>query len=128
MISVVVTQLAAAQFTDQLITDFLGEGAPGADADIQIALIGYSYNSQGAAHTQRLYLTPTGVTDANFQIELFNNLAGTAGNSFANLCGRNGVVVPRYTPPSVPFELRLTTVGKTDDGSITVWYTKQQLR
>ncbi len=128
MITVQATQLAAAQFTDQLITDFLGEGAPGTDTNIQLALLGYSYNSQGAAHTQRLYLTPTGVTDVNFQVELYNNTGGTAGNSFMQMCGRDGIIVPRLTPPSVPFELRLTTTGKTDDGTITVWYTKQQLR
>jgi hypothetical protein len=127
MIFGTVSVAGAGQFTDTLITDFLGEGALPADTNVQVTLIGCFYNSLGAAHTYTLFLATGAGVAANLTGVITSNAGGTAGNNFTEICGKDGFIIPRNAP-AAPFTLRMTTVGKTGDGTVTFWYTKTQIR
>lgn len=127
MILTTVTVAGAGQFTDTLITDFLSEGAPGADPNTQMMLLGVFYNSLGVAHTYTLFWATAAGVAVNLTGVITSNVGGTTGNNFIEACGRDGIVVPRAAP-AAPYTLRMTTTGKTGDGTVTVWYTKNVVR
>lgn len=100
-------------------------------------ILGYSYNSLGAAATVTLRLSPATGSAVNLQIDLETPAA--AVNSFTNICGAGGVIVPRQfglqnsatqaldtalgTPNvAAPLVLLFTTTGKTGAGTFRVWW------
>jgi hypothetical protein len=102
-------------------------------------ILGYSYNSLGAAATVTLRLSPTVASAVNLQVDLETPTA--AVNSFTNVCGKGGVVVPRQfgltndgladqtldvalgLPNSaLPLVLLFTTVGKDNTATFRVWW------
>ena len=102
-------------------------------------IVGYSYNSAGAAHNVRLVLTPPGSTTGGAEdIPLEIQAGADTVNSFGNFCGPEGIVVPRRyglestsQPPAVPgdavtsgetYQVFFSTNGKADDGTFYLWY------
>ena len=102
-------------------------------------ILGYAYNSVGAAHTVALNLMDTLASGLSGQIPL--RVPTTTVNSFTYLCGTGGPVVPRafglqnngtngqdYTLPlgapdnAAPMVLVFTTTGKADVATFRVWY------
>lgn len=98
-------------------------------------ILGYSYNSQGPAHTVSLVMGPAGFANADEGIPL-ETPAGTV-NSFSQLCGAGGIVVPRRIgfestaqPPGAPFvtngapfQLFFSTTNKNGAATFRCWYT-----
>lgn len=128
MITVTVTVAGAAQFTDTLITNFLGERPFDQDQNIQAKLIGVFYNSQGAAHQFSCFLATAGGVNLNLTGIVFAAPSTATANSAFNACGAEGIVIPRTTGSTSPYTLRMTTVGKTGDGTVTCWYTTGPIR
>lgn len=128
MITLTVSVAGAGQFTDTLITDFLGERTFNADQNIQAILIGVFYNSLGAAHQFSCFLATGAGVAANLTGIIFAATATATANSAFNACGRDGIVIPRPTGSTSPYTLRMTTVGKTGDGTVTLWYTTGEIR
>lgn len=128
MITVTVTVAGAGQFTDTLITDFLAEGPFDGDQNIQAKLIGVFYNSQGTAHQFSCFLATAGGVALNLTGIIFAATATATANSAFNACGAYGIVIPRTTGSILPYTLRMTTLGKDNDGTVTCWYTKGPIR
>ena len=99
---------------------------------------GYAYNSAGAAHNVRLVLTPpAAATGADEDIIL--EAPSSTINSFSNLCGPGGIIVPRQygivanaQPPAgnvitgETYQLFFSTTGKADAGTLYVWYSVEE--
>lgn len=105
---------------------------------VQVRMFGYSYNSLGAAHQINLALATTAASPVNEQITL--EAAATA-NSFQNICGVDGILVPRRqglqndgaasqlldvdlnSPNNAPpMVLIFVTVGKDNTATFRVWW------
>lgn len=124
-----VTEVGAANFSGEF-TDF----QESVQANNQMPddycpiIMGISYNSQGTAHTQDLFLAPTALVADDLKIPL--HVPGDPINSFSILCGACGIVVPRFTlggtglgGSQVPYILAFETFApKDDDGTLLVWY------
>jgi hypothetical protein len=98
-------------------------------------IIGWAYNSQGAAHNALLTLRPPSnvVPNADDQIVLQTM---TAQNNFTQACGPDGIVVPRefgiaasnQQPPTstiltaATYRVFFSTTGKVDAGTFFLWY------
>jgi len=123
---------AVATFLEQTVITTLG-------STIAPRIIGYSYNSLGAAATVTLRLSPDTASGVNLQVDLETPTA--ALNSFTQVCGRGGIIVPRQfgltndgladqtldvplgTPNNAaPLVLLFTTAGKDNTGTFRVWY------
>ncbi len=119
-----------ATFLEQ--TDITLEG-PG----ILPRILGYSYNSIGAAQTITLNLAPAAGVAVNLQISLEAPTATV--NSFTNLCGNGGLVVPRQfgrtnnasqaidtargaINNTAPMVLLFQTTSKDNTGTFRVWW------
>lgn len=98
-------------------------------------IMGWAYNSQGAAHNASLLLRPPAnvVPNADDQIVLQTM---TNQNSFTNMCGPDGIVVPRQfgiaasnqQPPTTQlltgefYQVFFSTTNKAADGTFFLWY------
>lgn len=91
-------------------------------------IMGYSYNSQGAANDARLVLAPSVAAAADQQIVLENL---TSINNFTSACGPGGIVVPRtfgvingspFIGSDNTYVVLFSTTGKAGDGTFTLWY------
>jgi hypothetical protein len=98
-------------------------------------IVGYAYNSHGAAHDVSLLLRPPAntVPNADDQIVL-EQLTGI--NSFTNMCGPDGLVVPRQygiaasnqQPPTTQittaetYRVFFSTTNKANDATFFLWY------
>ena len=122
----------AATFLEQTVITTLG-------STIAPRILGYSYNSLGAAATVTLRLSPGTASAVNLQIDL--ETPATAVNSFTEICGRGGFIVPREygftnagaadptlnvalgTPNNAaPLLLLFATAGKDNTATFRVWY------
>ncbi len=100
-------------------------------------ILGYSYNSLGAAQTVTLNLSPAVGSAANLQIQL--EAPTTTVNSFSEICGNGGTVVPRRfgrtnsvgqgldtalgtINNTAPLVLLFTTAAKDNTGTFRVWW------
>jgi len=125
------TQFSAAT---PIVTFQEGTGINGQLAPDQAArIMGYAYNSQGAAHTVRLVLAAAAGGNADEEIIL--EAPSAAVNSFTQLCGPDGLVVPRRfgiesvaQPPvgtvtsAQTFVALFSTVGKAAAATFSLWY------
>lgn len=90
-------------------------------------IMGYSYNSQGAANDAVLVMAPSAAAAADQQIVL-ENLTGI--NNFTSACGPGGIVVPRVFgvvngssfTSGATYVVLFSTTGKAGDGTFTLWY------
>ncbi len=83
-------------------------------------IFGYSYNSLGTAHTVSLTLAPAAGVANNLIIPIETPVGLV--NSFVNICGKEGIVVPRDQTTGVSFVALFSTVGKDDDATFRLWY------
>lgn len=118
------TLAGAAQFSAAAaIVTFLEDGQLTSQPPNKAArILGYSYNSLGTAATVNLRLAPAAGVAANLEIPL--ETPASAVNSFTNICGPGGLVVPRTAMAGggVSFVVLFSTVGKDDAGTFRLWY------
>ncbi len=98
-------------------------------------IVSYGYNSTGAAHTVRLVLTPPAAATGGDEDIILEAPTSTV-NSFSNLCGPDGIVVPRQygfsgtdeqplttqIVSAETYQLFFSTVGKAAQGTLYVTY------
>jgi hypothetical protein len=102
---------------------------------ITARILGFSYNSLGAAHDVRLTLRGPSNVVPNLDDEII--LRSESGiNNFAEVCGPDGLVVPRefgiaasnQQPPTSPittagtYRVFFSTTNKADAGTFILWY------
>lgn len=112
-----------------------GTQFPALPPSMTARILGYSYASLGAAHTIRLSLrSPLNVVP-NLDDEIILRSQSDV-NTFAEVCGPDGLVVPRnfgisasnQQPPvstitsQATFQVFFTTTGKADAGTFMLWY------
>ena len=108
--------------------------------NVTAKLVGYSYNAGGTpVHDATLTLRRPGGANADEFILLEERLAANSGavNSFSELCGEDGTVVPRQfglfaaaQPPVIgdlvstgeTYQLFLVTAAKNGSATFTAWY------
>jgi hypothetical protein len=100
-------------------------------------ILGYSYNSLGAAATVTLRLSPATGSAVNLQVDL--EIPTTTVNSISTSFGRSGIIVPRLygrtnsatqaidtvlgaPNNAAPLVMLFTTTGKTGNGTFRVWW------
>ena len=96
-------------------------------------IMGYAYNSEGAAHTVRLVMAP-GVA-GNADEEILLEAPTSTLSSFTNLCGSDGIIVPRIfglndvaQPPAVTttvgttYQVLFSTTDKDGAATFSLWY------
>lgn len=107
--------------------------------DLAPRILGYSYTSLGTAATVTLRLAPVVGAALDLQIDL--EVPTVPVNSFTNVCGRGGPIVPRLfglqndgaadqtldvtlgmSNDAIPMVLLFSTGGKDDRGTFRVWY------
>lgn len=103
-------------------------------------ILGYSYDVMGTATTARLVARGANVARGTTEEVIFENRDGSASapavNSLSQICGPQGLVVPRRygfeaTVQPIPqtlsgdtdtYQLFFSTTLKDDDGTLIVWY------
>ena len=107
-------------------------------------IVGYSYNSIGNAQDVRLVMTPRATATGGDQDIILESKVGVPNrvNSFAEVCGPGGIVVPRRygleataQPPVTAdlvtvgeiYEVFFSTLNKSNDGTFYLWYQIEQL-
>jgi hypothetical protein len=128
------TQFAAATpvatFLEQVSVTTLGP-------TVYPRILGYSYNSLGAAATVTLRLSPAPASALNLQVDL--ETPTTVVNSVSTSFGKSGIIVPRLygrtnsasqaidtvlgaPNNAAPLVLLFVTVGKDNTGTFRVWW------
>lgn len=123
MIRVVSTVAGAGQFSAAaaIVTFIEQTNVNLLPSHVGARIMGYSYNSLGAAHDATLTLASAAGVAVNLQINLE---VQTGINSFSEICGPDGIVVPRDGNGSGnTFVVLFSTVGKANDGTFQLWYT-----
>ena len=114
------TVAGAAQFTGAvgagLLTWITDYGFLTKSRNITAGILGYSYDSTGAAHTGTLVLRrPGGAATERAILENRTNIT-----DFTQICSGEGLIVPRE--PTQVWELAFVTVGKANTATLTVWW------